>query len=85
VVTTISPMLAVRDASAAIDFYVRAFGAVERWRIAVRARALAAGATAGSPVEEPTHETTGPRPVRMLQGGVRDPLGHTWLIGRLLA
>lgn len=31
--TQISPMLAVSEPSAAIDFYARAFGAVERWRI----------------------------------------------------
>ena len=31
--TQISPMLAVSDPEAAIDFYGRAFGAEERWRI----------------------------------------------------
>ena len=31
--TQISPMLAVSDPAAAIDFYKRAFGAEERWRI----------------------------------------------------
>jgi len=31
--TQISPMLAVSDPAAAIEFYKRAFGAVERWRI----------------------------------------------------
>jgi PhnB protein len=31
--TQISPMLAVGDVAAAIEFYKRAFGAVERWRI----------------------------------------------------
>lgn len=32
-VTTLSPYLSVHDAAAAIDFYVRAFGAVERYRL----------------------------------------------------
>jgi PhnB protein len=31
--TQISPMLAVSDPAAAIDFYKAAFGAIERWRI----------------------------------------------------
>lgn len=31
--TQISPMLAVSDPAAAVDFYVRAFGAVVRWQI----------------------------------------------------
>lgn len=31
--TQISPMLAVSDAAAAIDFYMRAFGAEELWRV----------------------------------------------------
>jgi PhnB protein len=31
--TTLSPYLSVHDAAAAIDFYVRAFGAVERYRL----------------------------------------------------
>ena len=30
---TLSPYIAVRDAAAAIDFYVQAFGAVERFRL----------------------------------------------------
>ena len=37
-VTQISPMLAVSDATAAIQFYKAAFGAEERWRIEARAR-----------------------------------------------
>ena len=53
--------------------------------VAVQGQALAAGATEHSPVEEHTHETTGPRPVsRMLQGAVVDPFGHLWLIGKFL-
>lgn len=132
--TQISPMLAVSDGAAAIDFYKRAFGAEERWRIdagghvvsglavdgaafflahespeygtrspdaagfttvrielfvddphEVQRRALAAGATPHSPVEEHAYETVGPQPIRrMLQGAVIDPFGHMWLIGRVL-
>ena len=131
--TQISPMLAVSDPAAAIDFYERAFGAVVRWRIgdpaevaglsiegaefflaretpsrgtrspdsvghttvrielfvddpvAVQRRAIDAGARAGSEVVEHTHTIVGsPLPMRMLQGGVIDPSGHVWLIGRFL-
>ena len=54
--------------------------------VAVQQRAIAAGATLHSPVEEHTHETEGPRPIRrMLQGAVVDPFGHLWLIGKILA
>jgi hypothetical protein len=36
-------------------------------------------------VEERTHATLGPRSsLRMLQGGVVDPFGHVWLIGKFL-
>jgi PhnB protein len=128
----ISPMLAVSDPAAAIDFYVRAFGAVERWRIgdppavagmsvegaefflaqaspphgtrspdaaghttvrielfvddphAVQARAIAAGAREGNPIEERRHPLAGGGELRMLQGGVLDPSGHVWLIGKFL-
>jgi PhnB protein len=53
--------------------------------IAVHQRALAAGATEHSPVLEHTHDTVGPHPIkRMLQGAVRDPFGHLWLIGKFL-
>jgi uncharacterized glyoxalase superfamily protein PhnB len=53
--------------------------------MAVYARAVAAGATARSPVQEHEHETAGPRPIRrMLQGDVVDPFGHMWLIGKFL-
>jgi PhnB protein len=52
---------------------------------AVQARAVAAGATERNPVQEHEHETRGPRPIRrMLQGSVRDPSGHIWLIGKFL-
>lgn len=128
---SISPMLAVRNAPAALDFYAAAFGAVERWRIdaggtivagmeidgapiflaeesppttrspldggtsvrielfvddpaVVWERAVAAGATAGSPITERHHDTVVGDPVHMLQGGVTDPFGHIWLIGRFL-
>ena len=53
--------------------------------IAVHKRALAAGATEHSPVEQHEHETSGPHPIRrMLQGAVLDPFGHLWLIGKFL-
>lgn len=125
-------MLAVSDAGAAIEFYKRAFGAVEMWRIGepvavaglsidaaevflaqesavnprspdtvghttvrielfvddpegVWERAIAAGARLGSPVEEHAHRLVGQAaPMRMLQGGVVDPFGHIWLIGKFL-
>jgi uncharacterized glyoxalase superfamily protein PhnB len=130
--TKISPMLAVSDATAAIDFYQRAFGAEELWRIdaggtvvaglvvdgaefflasanppsttgpddigsttvrielfvddpqAVFERAVAAGASGGDPPQERTHATVDGSSFRMIQGGVRDPFGHTWLIGRFV-
>jgi PhnB protein len=130
--TQISPMLAITDGDAAIDFYKRAFGAIVEWclgghvvarlsidganfflahespphgtrsplsagcttvrielfvndPVAVHKRALAAGATNHSPVEEHQHETTGVTPIkRMLQGAILDPFGHTWLIGKFL-
>ncbi len=53
--------------------------------VAVHNRAVAAGGVERSPVKEHTHETVGPRPIkRMLQGGVTDPFGHMWLIGKFL-
>ncbi len=130
--TQISPMLAVSDPGAAIEFYQRAFGAVVRWQIGepaevaglsidgaefflarespprtrgpggaghttvrielfvddpaeVQGRAIAAGAREGSPVIEHTHEVEGSgAPMRMLQGGVVDPFGHVWLVGKFL-
>jgi PhnB protein len=130
--TQISPMLAVSDGKAAIEFYKTAFGAKLLWSlddavaglsidgapfflaeespphgtrspasagfttvrielfvedpVEVQRRALAAGATERSPVEEHKHEITGPRPIsRMLQGAVVDPFGHMWLIGKVLS
>jgi PhnB protein len=132
--TQISPMLAVSDASAAIEFYKRAFGATLFWHVdggghvvaglavddapfflasespphgtrgpgsvgfttvrielfvddpaKVHERAVAAGASSHSPVQEHVHTTTGPRPIRrMLQGAVVDPFGHMWLVGKIL-
>jgi PhnB protein len=133
-VTQISPMLAVNDGNAAIDFYKAAFGAELLWHLggsgpvvaglsidgakfflahespphgtrgpasvgfttvrielfvddpkAVHRQALAAGAAERSPVVEHQHETIGPKPIkRMLQGGVIDPFGHMWLIGKIV-
>ncbi len=130
----ISPMLAVGDANAAIEFYQAAFDANVLWHLgggehvvaglsihgagfflataspphgtcgpvaagfttvrielfvddpeAVQRQALAVGAVFRSPVEEHTHSTTGPYPIRrMLQGAVVDPFGHMWLIGKIL-
>ena len=52
---------------------------------AVHARALAAGATERTPVTTYEYDTVGPRPIRrMLQGSVKDPFGHTWLVGKFL-
>jgi len=52
---------------------------------AVHKKALAAGASDHSPVEEHEHTTSGPHPIkRMLQGAVVDPFGHIWLIGKFL-
>jgi uncharacterized glyoxalase superfamily protein PhnB len=130
----ISPMLAVSDGNAAIEFYKAAFGATVLWHLGdgddvvaglsvcgarfflateapaygtrapaaagfttvrielfvddpetVQRQAVAAGAAFGSPVTVHTHSTTGPYPIRrMLQGGVVDPFGHRWLIGKIL-
>ena len=53
--------------------------------VAVHKRAVEAGATSRDPVREHEHKTVGPRPIsRMLQGGVTDPFGHKWLIGKFL-
>jgi PhnB protein len=53
--------------------------------IAVQRRAMAAGAMEHSPVQEHEHQTEGPAPIkRMLQGGVLDPYGHIWIIGKIL-
>jgi PhnB protein len=53
--------------------------------VAVHKRALDAGAIEHSPVNEHTHETAGPHPIkRMQQGAVIDPFGHMWLVGKIL-
>src|SRR5882724_7586993 len=53
--------------------------------IAVHRRALAAGAIERNPVQEHTHATAGPHPIkRMLQGALVDPFGHMWLVGKFL-
>jgi PhnB protein len=53
--------------------------------VAMHRRALAAGAIERSPVQEHTHMTRGPHPIRrMLQGAVVDPFGHMWLVGKFL-
>ena len=53
--------------------------------VAWHARALEAGAIEGNPVTEHHHPMTGREPWdRMLQGGLKDPFGHVWLIGRPL-
>jgi uncharacterized glyoxalase superfamily protein PhnB len=52
---------------------------------AVQERAIAAGARKGSDVTMREHALAGSeKPLRMLQGGVIDPFGHIWLIGKFL-
>ena len=52
---------------------------------AVQERAIAAGARKGSDVELREHPVVGSdTPLRLLQGGVIDPFGHVWLIGKFL-
>ncbi|MGI0091147.1 MAG: hypothetical protein ACREBS_05515 [Nitrososphaerales archaeon] len=49
------------------------------------ARAVAAGATVLDSAIERDYNTIGVRPInRILQGAIRDPYGHIWLIGRVL-
>ena len=51
--------------------------------VAMHTRAVAAGATERSPVQEYDYPTVGPQPIgKMLQGAVRDPFGHIWLVGK---
>jgi PhnB protein len=53
--------------------------------VAVHRQAMAAGAIEHSPVQEHTHTTRGPHPIkRVLQGAVVDPFGHLWLVGKIL-
>lgn len=51
---------------------------------AVYERAVAGGATPGEVPRERTHQTADGGSIRMIQGTVRDPSGHTWLIGTFL-
>jgi PhnB protein len=53
--------------------------------LAVQSKAVAAGAKQHSEVKEHKYPVVGPKPIgRMLQGGVVDPFGHMWLIGKFL-
>ncbi len=60
----ISPMLAVSDADGAIDFYVKAFGAVELWSVGDREHKVAgleiAGARFFLATESPEYGTRAP-------------------------
>ena len=48
-----------------------------------QARAVAAGAEQISAIHKDVHNMVGPRPMKsILQGMVKDPFGHLWLIGR---
>lgn len=52
---------------------------------AAQAKAISAGALSATPVEQREHALVGTEtPMRMLQGGVVDPFGHIWLIGKFL-
>src|SRR5689334_8936464 len=84
---SISVMLAVPDAAAAIAWYGRALGATVLWDIGgvagleiagapFFARAVAAGADGHDPVRD--HEA--PWGTHR-QGGFFDPFGHLWLVG----
>jgi PhnB protein len=74
----LSPHLTVYSAAAAIDFYVKAFDAVEIGRVprpdGKFQRALDAGATVVMPLEE---QFWGDR-----YGMVADPFGHRWSLGQ---
>lgn len=53
---------------------------------AVVSQAVEAGAIEINPVIEYEHNTIGIKPIKkMLQGAIRDPFGHIWLIGRILS
>jgi PhnB protein len=62
--TRIAPMLAVRDAARAIDFYKQAFGAVESWRIDAGGSIVAGMTIDGAEFflaeESPPHGTRSP-------------------------
>jgi PhnB protein len=51
----------------------------------VQRQAVAAGGVEANPVQMHSHTIVGEvSPMRMLQGGVIDPFGHHWLIGKFL-
>ena len=52
--------------------------------VAVWEQAIAAGAIEGNRPTEHAHQLVGGSRMRLLQGGVTDPFGHIWLIGRFL-
>jgi len=66
-VTQIAPMLAVSDASAAIDFYKAAFGAELLWRLGSEPDIVAGLSIGGAPFfvayEAPAYGTRGPASV----------------------
>jgi PhnB protein len=66
-VTQIAPMLAVSDASAAIDFYKAAFGAELLWRLGSEPDIVAGLSIGGAPFfvayEVPAYGTRGPASV----------------------
>ncbi len=47
-------------------------------------RAVAAGPAKSNPPTEHTHATVDGGSFSMLQGGITDPFGHVWLIGKFL-
>ena len=52
--------------------------------VATHARAIAGGAAPGSDVGSHEHALADGGVLHMLQGSVRDPFGHIWLIGKFL-
>jgi PhnB protein len=62
--TKVAPMLAVRDAAGAIDFYKAAFGAAELWRIDAGGSVVAGLSVDGAELflaeESPRHGTRSP-------------------------
>jgi uncharacterized glyoxalase superfamily protein PhnB len=77
VIREVFPYLCVRDAAAALEFYVRVFGADKLLRLTdARGRVRDAGATV---LREPENQGHGER-----QSRIRDPFGHEWLLGHEL-
>jgi PhnB protein len=86
--TELQPFLAVRDVDAAVDFYTRAFGAVQVGE-RLQAPQTAGGTTVRlSLVVDAPDAAAAPavedQPYGLRQGRVIDPFGHHWLIGRPL-